>query len=107
MFIKPSGAKYNGHPPYPSGESVGRSSGLGFKKAGYISRKAGMAKTIRTKTGVKDLIAIRYTVRKYGKIIIANFTLYGGGSYNYALRTFIYVDENDDKLMSPARELKD
>jgi hypothetical protein len=27
---------------------------------------------------------------------------YGGGGCTYALRTFAYVDENDDKLMSPA-----
>ena len=26
---------------------------------------------------------------------------YRGGSCNYALRTFVYVDENEDKLMSP------
>jgi len=28
-------------------------------------------------------------------------TYYRGGSCNYALRTFVYVDENEDKLMSP------
>ena len=32
---------------------------------------------------------------------VAPYYGYGGASCNYALRTFVYVDENDDKLMSP------
>jgi len=32
---------------------------------------------------------------------VAPYYGYGGGSCNFALRTFVYVDDNDDKLMSP------
>ena len=31
LLMNPCGAKYNGHPPSPSGKSAGRVSGLGFR----------------------------------------------------------------------------